>query len=196
MRKILILFAICSFAFSCEQNDDFDTKVKVSKEVSDGIYTYSQWRMLWYRNGELAYWESILGNDWSTLIYKGYYLIENNIPYLYHIDTCRHCGTQLINKSSFDITIDLKRKYWRDNEIEYDIIKYTEGNITLIETKQSARGEDRDNDYGREYFVLERVDDNGELFQKLKAAKPYTLEEWRKWWKENGCEHCGAYIYE
>ena len=162
--------------------------------IPDGIYSYSKWRMLWYQNGELGYWESVLGSDEYSIIHKGYYLIENNTPYEYDIYTCRHCGTQLIDKSSFDITIDLKHKNWRITTKEYDIIKYTEDNITLIETVESARGEDRDNDYGREYVVLERVDDNGELFQKLKAAKSYTLEEYRKWWKENGCEHCGYYI--
>lgn len=194
MKKLFILFAICLCAISCEQNDIIDTKVKIEKVIPDGIYSYSKWRMLWYQNGELGYWESVLGSDEYSIIHKGYYLIENNIPYEYDIYTCRHCGTQLIVKSSFDITIDLKHKNWRINTKEYDIIKYTEDNITLIETVQSARGEDRDNDYGREYFVLERVDDNGELFQKLKAAKSYTLEEYRKWWKENGCDRCGYYI--
>ena len=194
MRKILILFAICLCAISCEQNEFVDLKVKIKKEIPDGVYIESDWRGLEYKNGDLYDWFGAPGVTATPTDH--YILIENNIPYHYYDITCSFCDARLVELSNINVIFDIKNKLWKEqNSFEYNIIKYTENNITLFETEQYARARSSsEDDWWREYIVFERVDDNGELFQKLKAAKSYTLEEYREWWKENGCERCGHYM--
>ena len=191
MKRLFILFAICLCAISCEQNNVIDTKVKIEKVIPDGVYIETlSW--YWKNNDDRL---CCIGCKDPNITF--YILIENNIPYRYVEEKCGYCNTRLIYKVNSNITVDIKDRLWKGpGSYEYNIIKYTENNITLFETKQHSR--ERHGDLGdqwcREYIVYERVDDNGELFQKLKATKSYTLEEYRKWWKENGCDRCGYYI--
>lgn len=194
MKRLLLLLFVCCTAFSCEQNDVIDTKVKIAKKVLDGVYieNINEWRILKYQNGDLVDWWGAPGVTPKPT--DRYILLENNIPYAYYDEKCAWCDARLVWQAD-NIIFDIKNKFWGQETYDYNIIKYTEDNITLIETEQHARERSRyDDSWTRIYFVYERVDDNGDLFQKLKAAKSYTPEEYRKWWKENGCEHCGYYI--
>ena len=72
MKKLLILFAICLCAISCEQNDVIDTKVKIEKVIPDGVYIET---LSWYWKNNDDRLCCIGCKDPNITIYI---LIENN----------------------------------------------------------------------------------------------------------------------